>query len=113
MEALMGIRAPISMPSAVLTSGASGRVRALFSMRTLRSLLLLLNSILLLIVLPFRRPEVREKGKRVGGVAVRIVRSRRRGGVGRDYVIFATRRSGKLFIRSWTPFSVPTRLSLV
>lgn len=41
----------------MLTSGATGRVRALFSLRALRSLLLLLNGILLLLLLPFRRRE--------------------------------------------------------
>ncbi|XP_020696316.1 uncharacterized protein LOC110109547 [Dendrobium catenatum] len=38
----------------MLTSGASGRVRALFSLRALRSLQLILNGILLLLLLPFR-----------------------------------------------------------
>ncbi|XP_075096639.1 uncharacterized protein LOC107794937 isoform X2 [Nicotiana tabacum] len=38
----------------MLTSGASGRVSALFSLRMLRSLWLLLNAFLLLFLLPFR-----------------------------------------------------------
>ncbi|KAB2054955.1 hypothetical protein ES319_A11G002300v1 [Gossypium barbadense] len=37
-----------------LTSGASGRINALFSLRALRSLLLLLNAVVLLLLLPFR-----------------------------------------------------------
>ncbi|KAJ8771898.1 hypothetical protein K2173_027075 [Erythroxylum novogranatense] len=39
---------------AILTSGASGRISALFSLQALRSLLLLINAILLLLLLPFR-----------------------------------------------------------
>lgn len=37
-----------------LTSGASGRINALFSLRALRSLVLLLNALFLLLLLPFR-----------------------------------------------------------
>ncbi|XVF50391.1 hypothetical protein PTKIN_Ptkin04bG0096200 [Pterospermum kingtungense] len=37
-----------------LTSGASGRINALFSLRALRSLLVLLNAVFLLLLLPFR-----------------------------------------------------------
>ncbi|KAL1083397.1 hypothetical protein V6Z11_D09G196700 [Gossypium hirsutum] len=37
-----------------LTSGASGRINALFSLRALRSLLLLLNAVVLFLLLPFR-----------------------------------------------------------
>lgn len=37
-----------------LTSGASGRINALFSLRALRSLLLLLNAAVLFLLLPFR-----------------------------------------------------------
>ncbi|XP_020572781.1 uncharacterized protein LOC110019459 [Phalaenopsis equestris] len=87
----------VSMPSAIidasgvgtarplmLTSGASGRVRALFSLRALRSLQLLLNGILLLLLLPFRWRTMEKKqeaavlvGRRCGeekkkGVVVRI-----------------------------------------
>ncbi|MCD7452947.1 hypothetical protein HAX54_018916 [Datura stramonium] len=38
----------------ILTSGASGRISALFSLRVLRSLFLLINAFLLLLLLPFR-----------------------------------------------------------
>ncbi|KAK8952252.1 hypothetical protein KSP39_PZI004631 [Platanthera zijinensis] len=51
-----GARTTVGKPlPMMLTSGATGRVRALFSLRSLRSLLLLLNGILLLLLLPFRR----------------------------------------------------------
>lgn len=41
-------------PALILTSGASGRVRALFSLRALRSLLMLIHAFILLLLLPFR-----------------------------------------------------------
>ncbi|XP_028785056.1 uncharacterized protein LOC114740966 [Neltuma alba] len=42
--------------SLFLTSGATGRINALFSMRLLKSLLMLINSVVLLLLLPFRGP---------------------------------------------------------
>ncbi|KAI9087363.1 hypothetical protein K1719_030683 [Acacia pycnantha] len=42
--------------SLFLTSGATGRINALFSMRLLKSLLMLINSIIFLLLLPFRGP---------------------------------------------------------
>ncbi|XP_077236210.1 uncharacterized protein LOC143877834 isoform X3 [Tasmannia lanceolata] len=41
--------------SLILTSGASGRVNALLSLRALKSLFILLNGFLLLLLFPFRR----------------------------------------------------------
>ncbi|EXC02514.1 hypothetical protein L484_004295 [Morus notabilis] len=38
----------------ILTSGASGRIRAIFSLQALRSLLMLINAVVLLLLLPFR-----------------------------------------------------------
>ncbi|PIN18883.1 Triacylglycerol lipase [Handroanthus impetiginosus] len=56
----------------MLTSGASGRINALFSLRALRSLWLLINAFFLILLLPFRgrrrcaaAPEASEKG--IGG----------------------------------------------
>ncbi|XP_012089516.1 monoacylglycerol lipase [Jatropha curcas] len=40
--------------SLILTSGASGRINALFSVRALKSLLMLINAVVLLLLLPFR-----------------------------------------------------------
>ncbi|KAM7253373.1 hypothetical protein ACFE04_025991 [Oxalis oulophora] len=40
--------------SMMLTSGASGRINAFFSLRSLRSLLMLINAFLLLLLFPFR-----------------------------------------------------------
>ncbi|KAK7251754.1 hypothetical protein RIF29_35225 [Crotalaria pallida] len=41
-------------PSLILTSGATGRISALFSLQALRSLVMFLNGVVLLILLPFR-----------------------------------------------------------
>ncbi|KAL4283490.1 hypothetical protein GQ457_16G024330 [Hibiscus cannabinus] len=52
-----------------LTSGASGRINALFSLRALRSLLLLLNAVVLLLLFPFRgtkRVSAISSGEEVG-----------------------------------------------
>ncbi|KAJ6359238.1 hypothetical protein OIU76_000874 [Salix suchowensis] len=43
-----------SSPSYLLTSGASGRITALFSVQTLKSLLMLINAFFLLLLAPFR-----------------------------------------------------------
>ncbi|EEF28609.1 Monoglyceride lipase, putative [Ricinus communis] len=43
-----------SSTSLILTSGASGRINALFSVRALKSLLMLINAVVLLLLLPFR-----------------------------------------------------------
>lgn len=40
--------------SLILTSGASGRINALFSLQALRSLMMLINAFFLLLLLPFR-----------------------------------------------------------
>ncbi|XP_050218383.1 uncharacterized protein LOC126669097 [Mercurialis annua] len=47
---------PSSSPSTtlILTSGASGRINALFSVRALKSLLILIKAVVLFILLPFR-----------------------------------------------------------
>ena len=52
-----------------LTSGASGRINALFSLRALRTLLLLLNAVVLLLLLPFRvqgRVSAANSGEKAG-----------------------------------------------
>ncbi|KAM3381493.1 monoacylglycerol lipase [Capsicum galapagoense] len=46
--------AKTSEATIILTSGASGRLSALFSLRVLRSLFLLINAFVLLLLLPFR-----------------------------------------------------------
>ncbi|KAM6592368.1 hypothetical protein CsatA_000071 [Cannabis sativa] len=57
MAAEMMIRgggASSSPPALILTSGASGRIRAIFSPRALRSLLTLIYAFVLILILPFR-----------------------------------------------------------
>ncbi|KAJ6807599.1 uncharacterized protein M6B38_169175 [Iris pallida] len=68
---------PSSWQPLFVTSGASGRVAALFSLRSLRSLLLLFNGFLLLLLLPFRRrtaaaTEEEKSTAAVAGVVVRV-----------------------------------------
>lgn len=64
----------MSIPSSssstlMLTSGASGRINALFSLRAMKSLLMLIHAFILLLLLPFRgRPK-----KVSGAVSVAVV----------------------------------------
>ncbi|XP_075480676.1 uncharacterized protein LOC142521351 [Primulina tabacum] len=51
----------------MLTSGASGRINALLSLRLLKSLWLLINAFLLIFLLPFRGRRSAEKGGSGGG----------------------------------------------
>ncbi|XP_031736026.1 uncharacterized protein LOC101210503 isoform X2 [Cucumis sativus] len=46
-----------SSSSLILTSGASGRINALLSMRALKSLIMLVNAFVLLLLFPFRGPK--------------------------------------------------------
>ncbi|KAL0535517.1 hypothetical protein IC582_029848 [Cucumis melo] len=46
-----------SSSSLILTSGASGRINALLSMRALKSLIMLVNAFILLLLFPFRGPK--------------------------------------------------------
>lgn len=51
----------------MLTSGASGRINALLSLRLLKSLWLLINAFLLIFLLPFREGRSADKGGNGGG----------------------------------------------
>lgn len=53
--------------SVMLTSGASGRVNALFSLRVWRSLIMLINAFVLLLLVPFRGRRRDEKREESGG----------------------------------------------
>ncbi|KAL8188596.1 hypothetical protein R6Q57_029884 [Mikania cordata] len=124
----------------MLTSGASGRVTALFSMHVLKSLLMLVNAFFVLLFFPFRqRKPLPEKGDEIGGsnrkgvvrvpstivpwkssasaaVAVRralAIRKVTDGTRGRDYSLFVTPRGDTIFTQSWTPVSVNTRALVV
>jgi acylglycerol lipase len=92
----------------MLTSGASGRVNALCSLRVWRSLMMLINAFVLLLLVPFRRaPSSRKEEKRdeSGGahrhqrkvvrVPARMVASRKSGAVEQEVAArraLATRR---------------------
>ncbi|KAJ9141586.1 hypothetical protein P3X46_032105 [Hevea brasiliensis] len=52
----MAMEQSAASSSLILTSGASGRVNPLFSVRALKILLLLINAVVLLLLLPFRGP---------------------------------------------------------
>ncbi|ONK61359.1 uncharacterized protein A4U43_C08F29060 [Asparagus officinalis] len=116
----------------ILTSGASGRVTALFSLRSLRSLLLLFNSFLLLLLLPFRRRTIAVSEKSEG-VVVRVpaamvrrtkeseAAARRAMAIKRlkeieeemeetktsskEFSLMSTVRGDTIFTRSWTPIA--------
>uniref|UniRef100_A0A1J3G915 Caffeoylshikimate esterase n=1 Tax=Noccaea caerulescens TaxID=107243 RepID=A0A1J3G915_NOCCA len=69
---LMG---PDSSSTLILTSGASGRVRALFSMRELKRLVTIIQSLILFLLLPFRVVVWR---RRTGAVVIRDEKQERK-----------------------------------
>ncbi|XP_072978034.1 uncharacterized protein [Typha angustifolia] len=121
----------------VLTSGASGRVSALLSLRALRGLLLLLYGFLLLLLHPFQRRSlvVAAEGKVMVRVPAAVATRRRRdheaaarramairrlgeeeeeegeeeGKSKREFGLFETARGDTLFTQSWTPISTPIK----
>ncbi|ERN11027.1 hypothetical protein AMTR_s00024p00066670 [Amborella trichopoda] len=123
---------PVLSSPLLLTSGASTRVSALISLRALRSLALLLNGLLLLLLLPFRRrPEARcfsgkgspekskeekipatnlpEKVKEAGirrSMAIRQFAESCDGETERGFSIFDTMRGDTLFTRWWMPIGL-------
>nr|GEV24279.1 monoglyceride lipase-like [Tanacetum cinerariifolium] len=124
----------------MLTSGASGRVTALFSIQVLKSLFMLVNAFFLLLFYPFRGRK-NEKVVRVpsgivtwkssanaGGnvgvtlvdheVAVRRALAIRKVTDGgefsrREYLLFVTPRGETMFTQSWTSKKVKTRALVV
>ncbi|GMN46108.1 hypothetical protein TIFTF001_015290 [Ficus carica] len=54
MAAELMIRSGSGASALILTSGASGRIRAIFSLQALRSLVKLITAVVLLLLLPFR-----------------------------------------------------------
>ncbi|XP_059640359.1 uncharacterized protein LOC132282634 [Cornus florida] len=57
----------VAASTIILTSGASGRINALFSLRVLRSLLMLINAFVLILLLPFRRRRISATPSSVSG----------------------------------------------
>ncbi|XP_027339899.1 uncharacterized protein LOC113853622 isoform X2 [Abrus precatorius] len=104
----------------LLTSGASGRISALFSLRALRALLTFLNGVVLLLLFPFRKGTVssRFSWKSTGAgsnstarraLAIRRVLEERDsdadGSSLREYRLFPTSRGDTIFTQSWIPLS--------
>ncbi|KAK4567428.1 hypothetical protein RGQ29_003277 [Quercus rubra] len=88
----MAITSVDTRTTTMLTSGASGRVRALFSVRVWRSLVMVMNALVILLLIPFRRR--RQKNEEGGSqsqsqsqsqkkvmVPVKMVTWRKRGSV--------------------------------
>ncbi|KAK9714310.1 hypothetical protein RND81_06G085500 [Saponaria officinalis] len=112
----------------MLTSGASGRVNALLSVRAWRSLVRVMAAILLIIIGPFRGRKRAEKVVKVvprrvtvdKEMAVRRALAMKRveedkninGGTPqtvRDYSLFVAPTGVTLFTQSWSPLHVPIR----
>lgn len=101
----MAVEARSSSPSSstlILTSGASGRVNALFSLRAMRSLLMLIHAFVLLLLLPFRRQPRRAAAStgvvdKVAGVSDEKKQGEGTGGSGR-------RAGGSALVRVPTPW---------
>ncbi|XP_058078974.1 uncharacterized protein LOC131227237 isoform X1 [Magnolia sinica] len=112
MEPTVAIIADVPSPL-ILTSGASGRVNALLSLRALKAVVMLLKGLFLLLLLPFRRQPKRccsggssgekeekqevgiRKGAGAGGLVLRVPAAMvgRRGGSGGMDLEIATRRA--------------------
>ncbi|GAV69888.1 Hydrolase_4 domain-containing protein [Cephalotus follicularis] len=112
-----------SSSSLILTSGASGRISALFSARAFKRLLMLLNAFVMLVVVPFRGKKGKEERvpRRTTALVDHEVAARRllairrvlqddhRNISVREYSLFVTARGDALFTQSWSPVSVKTR----
>ncbi|TKY61101.1 Caffeoylshikimate esterase [Spatholobus suberectus] len=102
----------------ILTSGASGRIRALFSLRALRALLAFFNAVVLLFLLPFRKGTLLSSRLAWKSGAASTWTSRRALAIRRvledadgdkstlrEYRLFPTSRSDTIFTQSWIPLS--------
>nr|KYP67427.1 Monoglyceride lipase [Cajanus cajan] len=98
----------------LLTSGASGRIRALFSLRALRALVALLNAVVLVLLSPFRKGTVltsplawkspaasTSTGRRA--LAIRRVLEDSDADTLREYRLFPSSRGDIIFTHSWIP----------
>ena len=126
----------------ILTSRASGRINALFSVRTLRILMMLINTFVLLLFLPFRgrrqtssiSPKDDAKNYRKGmpvrrragpttvtidqqvlgrtALAISHVLQDEDQNCVRDFSLFNTPRGNAIFTQSWTPAADNIRLAI-
>ncbi|KAK9204767.1 hypothetical protein WN943_015031 [Citrus x changshan-huyou] len=120
-----------SQPSLILTSGASGRINALFSLRALKCLIAIVNALILILLAPFRFRG--RKGSRrivpwkstISGLEQEVL-ARRSLAIRRvvqddhenknihclslrDFSLFVTPRGDTIFTQSWSPASVNVR----
>lgn len=114
--------------SLILTSGASGRVTALLSLRALRTLLAFFNTVVLLLLFPFRKgtllvrlPSWKSTSPRGcitttrRALAIRRVLEDHRHDAStlREYRLFPTSRGHTIFTQSWIPRSLTSIRGLV
>ncbi|KAL2342317.1 hypothetical protein Fmac_003602 [Flemingia macrophylla] len=109
----VGVRGREASASALLlTSGASGRIRALFSLQALRALLALFNAVVLLLLFPFRKGTVissplawkstaASTSRRA--LAIRRVLEDSDADTLREYRLLPTSRGHTIFTHSWIP----------
>ncbi|KAL9432745.1 hypothetical protein AB3S75_027712 [Citrus x aurantiifolia] len=120
-----------SQPSLILTSGASGRINALFSLRALKCLIAIVNALILILLAPFRF-RGRKVSRRIvpwkstiSGLEQEVL-ARRSLAIRRvlqddhenknihclslrDFSLFVTPRGDTIFTQSWSPASVNVR----
>jgi len=103
----------------ILTSGASGRIRALFSLRALKALLAFFNAVVLLLLFPFRKGTLlssrlawKSAAASTSSTARRALAIRRLMDDAdadptslRDYRLIASSRGDTIFTQSWIPRS--------
>lgn len=120
-----------SQPSLILTSGASGRINALFSLRALKCLIAIVNALILILLAPFRF-RGRKVSRRIvpwkstiSGLEQEVL-ARRSLAIRRvvqddhenknihclslrDFSLFVTPRGDTIFTQCWSPASVNVR----
>jgi len=106
----------------ILTSGTSGRIRALFSLRALKALLAFFNAVVLLLLFPFRKGTLLSSRLSWKSTAASTFTARRSLAIRRlmedshadaashptsfrDYRLIASSRGDTIFTQSWIPQS--------
>ncbi|KAJ1437772.1 Serine aminopeptidase, S33 [Sesbania bispinosa] len=103
----------------ILTSGASGRISALFSLRALKTLLVFFNTVVLLLLFPFRKRTVLRLALKPAASSSRRALAIRRvledrdhsSLILRDYSLLPTTRGDTIFTQSWIPLSLNTNIN--
>lgn len=116
----------------ILTSGASGRIRALFSLRALKALLSFFNAVLLLLLFPFRKGTLLSSRFAWKSTAASTTTARRALAIRRvmedadadadspthptslrDYRLIVSSRGDTIFTQSWIPHSHNNNIRLL